>query len=86
MFSSLNVLEFQRQLAAKMIAGGLWRLLNGKTAFSSRRCQQCRYDESATAYTVFHNLKFGLLKAFYATFRYCKKKGISSHELAKEIG
>jgi orotate phosphoribosyltransferase-like protein len=26
-----------------------------------------------------------LLKAFYGVFRYCKKKGISSYELAKEI-
>lgn len=51
----------------------------------ARRCAHCRYDESPTAHTVFHNLKFGLLKAFYGAFRYCKKKGMSSYELAKEI-
>ena len=102
MFSSLNALEFQRQFSGdddcrRYLAAVKWR--NGfqcrKCKCShytkgylpySRRCQQCRYDESATAYTVFHNLKFGLLKAFYATFRYCKKKGMSSYELAKEIG
>src|SRR3954470_20842524 len=55
------------------------------TSFA-RRCKQCRYDESATARTIFHNLKFGLLKAFYGVLRYCKKKGMSSCELAKEIG
>ena len=38
-----------------------------------------------TAHTIFHNLKSNLLKAFYGVFRYCKKKGISSYELVKEI-
>lgn len=38
------------------------------------------------AHTIFPNLKFGLLKGFYGVFHYCKKKGISSYELAKEIG
>lgn len=29
-----------------------------------RRCRQCKYDESATANTLFHNLKFPIQKAF----------------------
>ena len=33
----------------------------------ARRCKHCRYDESATAHTIFHNLKFNLLKAFLLT-------------------
>lgn len=35
---------------------------------------------------MFHNLKFSLQKAFYAVFRYCKKKGSFCYELAKEMG
>ena len=30
----------------------------------SRRCTKCRYDESATAYTIYHKCKFELPKAF----------------------
>jgi transposase-like protein len=52
-----------------------------------RRCKQCGYDESATANTLFHKCKLGMLKAFEIGFRLSvKKKGMSSCELAKEFG
>ena len=102
MFSTLNVFEFHEQFpdataCLDYLANSKWKdgyqcrkcscdtYTKGYHPFA-RRCKNCRYDESATAYTVFHNLKFNLLKAFYGVFRYCKKKGISSYELAKEIG
>jgi hypothetical protein len=101
MFSSLNVLEFHSQFqneadCLSYLASMKWRdvytcrkcgccvYTKGYTPFA-RRCKQCRYDESATAHTIFHNLKFGLLKAFYGVLRYCKKKGMSSCELAKKL-
>lgn len=34
----------------------------------SRRCSRCGYNESITAYTVFHSLKFPIEKAFYLTY------------------
>jgi transposase-like protein len=102
MFSSLNAFEFQRKfndasacleyLAAMKWKDGYMCRKCGCTSYTkgyqpfARRCQRCRYDESATAHTIFHNLKFSLVKAFYGVFRYTKKKGISSYELAKEIG
>lgn len=102
MFSTLNILDFNRQfiddnccrqyLAELKWADGYKCRKCGCESYTkgylpfSRRCRQCRYDETATAHTIFHNLKFGLQKAFYGAFRYCKKKGISSYELAKEIG
>jgi hypothetical protein len=50
-----------------------------------RRCKECGYDESATAGTLFHKCKLGLLKAFEMAFRLSvRKKGMSSCELAKE--
>ena len=39
----------------------------------ARRCADFRYDESAPAHTIFHNLKFSLQKAFYTVFRNCKR-------------
>ncbi|MHB1176928.1 MAG: IS1595 family transposase [Daejeonella sp.] len=51
-----------------------------------RRCKKCNYDESATAGTLFHKCKLGLLKAFEMAFRVSvRKKGMSSCELAKEF-
>ena len=102
MFSTLSTFEFQKRFTnvndcLSLLADLKWKdgyqcrkcsssdYTKGYHPFA-RRCRGCRYDESATAHTIFHNLKFNLLKAFYGVFRYCKKKGISSYELAKEIG
>lgn len=52
-----------------------------------RCCTKCHYDESATAHTLFHKLKFPLQKAFYIVFLMVTgKKGISSHELSRRLG
>jgi len=52
-----------------------------------RRCKGCGYDESPTANTLFHKLKFDLTKAFHIVFRVsAKKKSMSTTELAKEVG
>ncbi|MFV0591785.1 MAG: IS1595 family transposase [Niabella sp.] len=102
MFSTHNVFEFHKQFSDKAACLAYLAEIKWKNGFEcrkcnckqytkgyhqyGRRCANCRYDESATAHTVFHNLKFGLERAFYAAFRYCKKKGMSTYELAKEIG
>lgn len=65
---------------------GCEQYIKGKTGFH-RRCQQCGYDESVTANTLFHDIRFPLLKAFYMLFRITtKKKGMSTVELAGEVG
>ncbi len=52
----------------------------------SRQCTRCRYVESPTAGTLFHKVKFDLLKAFYIVyFVSTNKKGISSTELARKL-
>lgn len=64
---------------------GCTKSYKGKTRFHLR-CQDCRYDESVTANTVFHKLKIPLLKAFGMSFRIAvKKKGMSTTELAREF-
>jgi hypothetical protein len=56
----------------------------GKTRFHLR-CQQCGYDESVTAHTLFHKLKLPLLAAFGIMFRITvRKKGMSTVELSNE--
>ena len=42
----------------------------GKTP-SSRRCTRCKTEESATAHTIFHNIKFPVNKAFYIAYNVC---------------
>lgn len=55
-------------------------------SFLDRRCKKCKYNESATANTIFHGVKFPLVKAFLICYRMSTKKGMSSYEIAKEVG
>jgi hypothetical protein len=50
-----------------------------------RKCQVCKYDESCTAHTLFHNTKFPITKAFMMIHQLTTlKKGMSTHELARQ--
>ena len=51
-----------------------------------RQCTKCNYLESPTAGTLFHHVKFPLLKAFYMVyFISTNKKGITSTELSRKL-
>lgn len=53
----------------------------------NRVCQKCYHRESATAGTIFHHLRFGLLKAFYIVFEMSTtSKGMSSVQISKRYG
>jgi len=53
----------------------------------SRRCSKCGYDESTTAFTLFHKLKFDIDKAFGMLYEIAtSKKGASSIWLAERFG
>lgn len=54
--------------------------------FLARRCKNCKYEESVTANTLFHGVKFSIVKAFLICYRMSTKKGMSTHEIAKEVG
>lgn len=59
------------------------RFCEGKDKYS-RRCTRCRYDDSPTAFTIFHRLKFDVVKAFYMVFLvYANKGKITSLELSQ---
>lgn len=60
--------------------------MKGKSPFS-RRCKVCKYEESVTAHTLFHKLKFPIEKAFELLFLIsASKKGISTKQLSEELG
>lgn len=52
-----------------------------------RRCKKCRYDESATANTLFHKLKFPIKKAFDISYELMRNEmGLSSCEISRRFG
>lgn len=52
----------------------------------SRQCTSCRYTESPTAGTLFHKVKFPLLKAFWIIYYLSTgKKGMASTELSRKL-
>lgn len=52
-----------------------------------RQCTKCNYLASPTSGTLFHKVKFPLLKAFYIVYYVStNKKGISSTELSRKLG
>lgn len=59
---------------------------SGKRSFN-RRCTKCGYDESPTANTLFHKLKFGIEVAFEMAYDIStSKKGANSVWLAERHG
>lgn len=53
----------------------------------NRRCTRCGYDESLTANTLFHKVKFGIENAFEMAYDIVtSKKGASSICLAERFG
>ncbi len=51
-----------------------------------RQCTSCHYIESPTANTLFHQIKFPLVKAFYIVYWLStSKKGISTTELSRKL-
>lgn len=52
----------------------------------ARRCTKCGYNESVTAFTIFHKCKFPITKAFYiATKVNSKGDNLNCAELAREL-
>jgi len=52
----------------------------------TKKCTKCQSKESSTAHTLFHKLKFPILKAFWIIYLVAtNKKGISSCELSRKL-
>jgi transposase-like protein len=53
----------------------------------TRTCTYCKQNESPTAHTAFHNVKFGIKKAFFITFEVVNStKSISAKQMAVRYG
>ena len=53
----------------------------------TRQCTKCGYQATPTSNTLFHKVKFPILKAFYIVyFVATNKQGISSTELSRKLG
>lgn len=53
----------------------------------TRQCTKCGYQATPTSNTLFHKVKFPILKAFYIVyFIATNKQGISSTELSRKLG
>jgi len=64
---------------------GNTRCCSGSKSYS-RQCTKCKYQSSPTSGTLFHKVKFSLLKAFYITYYMStSKKGIASTELSRKL-
>jgi hypothetical protein len=54
--------------------------------YFSRKCNLCKYEESVTANTLFHGVKFSMLKALYISLvTVIKRENISVKQIAEEI-
>lgn len=54
---------------------------------SSRRCTRCKTEESATAHTLFHNIKFPVNKAFFIAYNVCVLgNDFSSYNYSEQLG
>jgi hypothetical protein len=102
-FESLTIFDFQQQFPddkscmtylsnAKWSSGFICpqcrnpKYCNGHKEHI-RQCTKCNYLASPTSGTLFHKVKFPLLKAFYIVYYIStNKKGISSTELSRKLG
>jgi hypothetical protein len=101
-FKSLSIFEFQKKFpdedsCYKYLSDIKWktgfvcpkcfhdRYSQGQGRYK-RKCTRCDHQVSPTSGTLFHNVKFSLLKAFYIVYYVSTcKKGISSTELSRKL-
>ena len=82
-YAHLAKLKWQRGFKCKHC--GHSRYCSGNQEFD-RQCTSCHYEESVTAISLFHKMKFSILKAFWiAYYVSTSKKGIASTELSRKL-
>ena len=103
MFESLTIFEFQKRfpddkscmdyLSELQWANGFICPKCGNEKYCKghkehlRQCTKCNYLMSPTCGTLFHKMKFSILKAFYIVYYVStNSKGISSTELSRKLG
>jgi hypothetical protein len=64
-YRALESLKWEKQFHCKKC--GNEKYFDGAQKFA-RRCTKCGYNESITAFTIFHSIKFPVEKAFYIAY------------------
>ncbi|MBX2896082.1 MAG: transposase [Cyclobacteriaceae bacterium] len=79
----LEDLKWQAGFTCRKCANN--KYFDGAQKFA-RRCTRCGYNESITAYTVFHGIKFPIDKAFYIAYlAVTGRKGATLEALAAQL-
>jgi hypothetical protein len=82
-YNFLSNLKWDNGVGYKCHKCGNNHSFNGHMPYS-RRCSKCSYEESVTAFTIFHNTRIPITKAFYMIFLVYSTNGkISSHKLSE---
>jgi len=102
-FESLTIFEFQERFTddrscLEYLSNQKWhqgyicpkcgntKYCKGEKEFD-RQCTRCNHISSPTSGTLFHKVKFSMLKAFYIVYYVSTcKKGVSSTELSRKLG
>jgi transposase-like protein len=102
-FKSLSIFEFQEKFPDEASCLKYLSELKWKKGFECpkcsnkrygkgqrkyiRKCTMCNHQVSPTSGTLFHKVKFPILKAFYIVYYVStSKKGIASTELSRKLG
>lgn len=82
-FSHLCKLKWDNGFTCRKCANN--EFIKGRTWYY-RRCRSCKYDESCTAHTLFHKLKFPVTRAFMIIHHISTlKKGLSTCEISRQF-
>jgi hypothetical protein len=101
-FKSLSIFEFQQRFPDDAACLAHLSEVKWKAGFAchrcghpnycggerslDRQCTSCNYTESPTANTIFHKVKFPLVKAFWIVYYLSStKKGMASTELSRKL-
>lgn len=77
--------SLKEQLGFECAKCGNTKYSTGQQKFS-RRCTRCGYNESITAHTLFHGIKFPINKAFYLTYlTFIKKNTYTLEGLSRKL-
>jgi len=79
----LETLKWEKNFKCRKCAND--RYFDGSSKFA-RRCTRCGYNESITAFTLFHSIKFPVEKAFYLAYLTVSgKKDYTLEALAEKL-
>lgn len=79
----LEELKWKKEFCCRKCANT--KFFDGATKFS-RRCTRCGYNESITAFTIFHGIKIPIEKAFFIAYlAVAGKKGATLESISQQL-